>query len=197
MTEKEKAARGLLYDANYDDSILADRHQCKIMCFEYNTTHPEQAARREEIMRKLLAKTGKAFLIEPPFYCDYGYNIEIGEGFFANMNLVILDGAKVTFGDNVFIAPNCGFYTAGHPLDAEQRNKGLEYAYPITVGNNVWFGAHVAVMPGVTIGDNTVIGAGSIVTRDIPSGVIAVGNPCRVVREITEEDKNKYNRAKK
>lgn len=197
MTEKEKAARGLLYDANYDDSILADRQQCKIMCFEYNTTHPEQAARREEIMRKLLARTGKAFVIEPPFYCDYGYNIEIGEGFFANMNLVILDGAKVTFGDNVFIAPNCGFYTAGHPLDVEQRNKGLEYAYPITVGNNVWIGAHVAVMPGVTIGDNTVIGAGSIVTKDIPSGVIAVGNPCRVVREITEEDKNKYNKPKK
>lgn len=196
MTEKEKAARGLLYDANYDDSIQADRHQCKIMCFEYNTTHPEQTERREEIMRKLLAKTGKSFVIEPPFYCDYGYNIEIGEGFFANMNLVILDGAKVTFGDNVFIAPNCGFYTAGHPLDAEQRNKGLEYAYPIKVGNNVWFGAHVAVMPGVTIGDNTVIGAGSIVTKDIPSGVIAVGNPCRVVREITEEDKNKYNRAR-
>lgn len=129
---------------------------------------------------------------EQPFYCDYGYNIEIGENFYANMNCVILDEAKVTFGDNVFIAPSCGFYTAGHPLDVEQRNRGLEYARPIRVGNNVWIGAQVCVLPGVTIGDNTVIGAGSVVNRDIPANVIAAGNPCRVIREITEEDKTKY-----
>ena len=108
------------------------------------------------------------------------------------MNCIILDEAKVTFGDNVFIAPNCGFYTAGHPLDVEQRNKGLEYAYPITIGNNVWIGAHVCVLPGVTIGDNTVIGAGSIVTKNIPANVLAAGNPCKVIRNITEEDKLKY-----
>lgn len=108
-------------------------------------------------------------LLEQPFYCDYGYNIEIGENFYANMNCVILDEAKVTFGDNVFIAPSCGFYTAGHPLDVEQRNRGLEYARPIRVGNNVWIGAQVCVLPGVTIGDNTVIGAGSVVNRDIPA----------------------------
>lgn len=107
--------------------------------------------------------------MEQPFYCDYGYNIEIGENFYANMNCVILDEAKVTFGDNVFIAPSCGFYTAGHPLDVEQRNRGLEYARPIRVGNNVWIGAQVCVLPGVTIGDNTVIGAGSVVNRDIPA----------------------------
>ena len=109
-----------------------------------------------------------------------------------NMNCVILDGAKVTFGDNVFVAPGCGFYTAGHPLDAERRNAGLEYALPIRIGNNVWIGAQVCVLPGVTIGDNSVIGAGSVVTKDIPSGVLAAGNPCRVIRPITEADAARY-----
>ena len=126
------------------------------------------------------------------FWCDYGYNITFGENFFANHNLVILDCAKVTFGNNVFIGPNCGFYTAGHPIDFEQRNRGLEYAYPIKVGSNVWFGGGVQVMPGVSIGSNVVIGGGSIVTKDIPSNVIAVGNPCKVIREITEKDKETY-----
>ncbi len=116
--------------------------------------------------------------------CDYGYNIEIGENFYANHNLIILDGSKVQFGDNVFIAPNCSFYTAGHPLDAERRNKGLEYAKPIKVGNNVWIGGNVIVLPGVTIGDNTVIGAGSVVNKDIPSNVVAVGNPCKVIKQL-------------
>ncbi|MFR7478870.1 MAG: sugar O-acetyltransferase, partial [Acutalibacteraceae bacterium] len=125
---------------------------------------------------------------------DYGSHIQIGENFYTNHNCIILDGAPVVFGDNVFIAPNCTFSTAGHPLDVEQRNEGLEYAYPITVGDNVWFGASVTVLPGVTIGSNTVIGAGSVVNRDIPSGVVAVGNPCRVLRTITEEDKKKYGR---
>ena len=128
----------------------------------------------------------------PPFQCDYGYNIEIGENFFANFNCIIVDCAKVKFGNHVFIAPGCGFYTAGHPLDVSQRNQGLEYAYPITVGDNVWFGGNVSVLPGVTIGSNTVIGAGSVVNFDIPSGVIAAGNPCRVIREITEEDSRRY-----
>lgn len=116
------------------------------------------------------------------------HNIEIGENFFANHNTVILDCAKVKFGNNVFVAPNCGFHTAGHPIDAERRNQGLEYAYPITVGDNVWIGAGVQVMPGVTIGSNVVIGGGSVVVKDIPSNVVAVGNPCRVVRPITDED---------
>ena len=142
-------------------------------------------------MRKILGNTGASFCILAPFWCDYGYNIEIGENFFANHNCIILDCAKVTFGDNVFIAPNCGFYTAGHPIDAERRNQGLEYARPIKVGDDVWFGGGVQVMPGVTIGSNTVIGSGSVVTKDIPSGVVAAGNPCRVIRPITEEDKKR------
>ena len=116
--------------------------------------------------------------------CDYGYNIEIGENFYANHNLIILDVNKVTFGDNVFVAPNCSFYTSGHPLEYEIRNKGLEYAKPINVGNNVWIGGNVCVLPGVTIGDNVVIGAGSVVTKDIPSGVVSVGSPCKVIKEI-------------
>ena len=192
MTEKEKAQAGLLYDANYDQALMDERMAAKRLLFAYNQTPPDQAEERRRILRNLLGKLGESYLIEQPFYCDYGYNIEIGENFFANMNCVILDGAKVSFGDNVFIAPNCGFYTAGHPLDAERRNQGLEYAYPITVGNNVWIGANVSVLPGVSIGDNSVISAGSVLTRSIPANVLAAGNPCRVIREITEEDKKKY-----
>lgn len=124
-------------------------------------------------------------LIEQPFYCDYGYNIRVGKNFYANYNLVILDEATVIFGDNVFIAPNCGFYTAAHPLEADARNKGLEYARPIHVGDNVWLGAGVSVLPGVTIGDNCVIGAGSVVSRDIPSNSVAVGNPCKTIKKIS------------
>jgi galactoside O-acetyltransferase len=184
MTEKEKAAKGLLYNANYDAELIRERCLCKAMCYEHNKLHPKRIQEREDLVNKILGKTGKVFLIEQPFICDYGYNIEIGENFYANHDCTILDGAKVSFGNNVFIAPNCGFYTAGHPLDVSQRNAGLEYAYPITIGNNVWIGAHVIVLPGVTIGDNAVIGAGSVVTKDIPANVVAVGNPCRVIRNI-------------
>ena len=171
---------------------MGERLSCADRTFELNRLRPSQVKEREEILRGLLGRTGKTFSIVSPFFCDYGYNIEIGENFFMNMDCVILDGAKVTFGDNVFIAPGCGFYTAGHPLDVERRNAGLEYALPIRVGNNVWIGAGVCVLPGVTIGDNTVIGAGSVVTKDIPSGVLAAGNPCRVIREITADDVAKY-----
>lgn len=194
MTEREKMQQGLLYDANYDAKLLAERARCKDLCFAFNQLKPSLVAEQEQIIRRLLGKTGRKFCITAPFWCDYGCNIEIGENFYTNHNCVILDGAKVTFGDNVFVAPNCTFSTAGHPLDAEQRNQGLEYAYPITVGDNVWFGASVTVLPGVTIGSNVVIGAGSLVNRDIPDGVVAVGNPCRVLRKITEEDKKKYGR---
>lgn len=197
MTEREKMQQGLLYDANYDVELLEKRTRCKELCFSYNQLKPSLISEQKKIIRKLLGKTGEQFCITAPFWCDYGCNIEIGENFCTNHNCIILDGAKVIFGDNVFIAPNCTFSTAGHPLDTEQRNQGLEYAYPITVGDNVWFGASVAVLPGVSIGSNTVIGAGSVVNRDIPDGVIAVGNPCRVLRKITEDDKKKYWRNKK
>ena len=197
MTEREKMQQGLLYDANYDAELLAERTRCKDLCFAYNQLLPSLVDQQKDIIRRLFGKTGERFYITAPFWCDYGCNIEIGENFYTNHNCVILDGARVTFGDNVFIAPNCTFSTAGHPLDTEQRNQGLEYAYPITVGDNVWFGASVTVLPGVTIGSNTVIGAGSLVNRDIPDGVVAVGNPCRVLRKITDADKKKYGRNQK
>ena len=184
MTEKEKCHLGLLYDANYDRELLLDREKAKELLYDYNRLRPSQQKEKTQLLKSFLGKTGENLIIEPPFACDYGYNIEIGENFYANVNLVILDGAKVSIGANAFIAPNVGIYTAGHPLDAEQRNRGLEYARPVTIGNNVWIGAGVCILPGVTIGDNTVIGAGGVVTKDIPSNVLAVGNPCRVIKEI-------------
>lgn len=188
MTEKEKMAEYILYDANNDEELIKERVVCKDMCYDFNQLRPSEYDQQVELIRKLLGKTEERLCIVAPFWCDYGYNIEIGEDFYANHNCVILDCAKVTFGNNVFIAPNCGFYTAGHPVDAKRRNQGLEYAYPITVGDNVWIGGGVQVMPGVTIGSNVVIGGGSVVTKDIPDNVVAVGNPCRVLRPITKED---------
>ena len=187
MSEKEKMLSGQLYDANYDKELIDERMHCKCLCHKYNNLSPDNVEERKSVLKQLLGKTGENFLIEPDFICDYGYNIEIGENFYSNHNCVILDPAKVKFGDNVFIGPNCGFYTAGHPLDVKTRNAGIEYAYPITVGNNVWIGGNVCVMPGVTIGDNVVIGAGSGVTKDIPSNVVAVGNPCKVLNELNAE----------
>lgn len=187
MTEKEKMLAGMIYDANYDAALIEERLVCKELCRDYNDLRPREAEAREALLRRILGSAGEGLLIEQPFYCDYGYNIRVGNNFYANFNLVILDEAPVAFGDNVFIAPNCGFYTAGHPVDAAERNKGLEYARPITVGDNVWIGAGVSVLPGVSIGDNCVIGAGSVVVKDIPSNSVAVGNPCKVVKTISKE----------
>ncbi len=183
-TEKEKCALGLLYDANYDKELMKERTNCKLLCQEYNNLAYDKFEKRKKIIKKLFNKTQSEFLIEQPFVCDYGYNIEIGRNFYSNHNLIILDAGKVTFGDNVFIGPNCAFYTAGHPTEIELRNKGLEYAKPIKVGNNVWFGGNVVVLPGVEIGNNCTIGAGSVVVKNIPANSIAVGNPCRVIKTI-------------
>ena len=184
MSEKEKMIVGELYNANNDEELVNDRYRAKDICYEYNHLKPSDAEGKEKIIKSLFAKTGKQIIVEQNFWCDYGYNIYVGENFYMNHNCIILDGAKVEFGDNVFIAPNCGFYTAGHPLEVELRNKGLEYAKPIKVGNNVWIGGNVIVLPGVIIGDNVTIGAGSVVTKDIPSNVVAVGNPCKPIKEI-------------
>ena len=191
MTEKEKMQQQMLYDANYDTELIRERQVAKDLCYQFNQLRPSDETNQQQILSQLLGKKSDNCCILAPFWCDYGYNIEVGKNFFANHNTVILDGAKVTFGDNVFIAPNCGFYTAGHPIDAERRNQGLEYAYPITVGDNVWIGPGVHVMPGVKIGSNVVIGGGSVVVKDIPDNVVAVGNPCHPVRPITEADKHK------
>lgn len=183
MTEKEKQQKGLPYLASAPE-VLNDLFTCEEECFNLNMLPPSKCEERTQRLRKLLGKTGESFKIIAPFFCDYGYNIEIGEHFFANTNLVILDEAKVTFGDHVFIAPNCSFYTAGHPLNPEERNKNIEYALPIKVGNNVWIGGNVVVLPGVTIGNNVTIGAGAVVTHDVPDNVVAAGNPCKVIKKI-------------
>lgn len=185
MTEKEKAQAGILYDANNDPTLSAERIIAAELCYDYNMLRPTQIEERSAMLNRILGRKGTNCTILSPFHCDYGYNIEIGNNFFANYNFVVLDCAKVTIGDNVFIAPNVGIYCAGHPLDITERNKGLEFAKPITIGNNVWIGAGVHICPGVTIGDNTTIGAGAVVTKDIPANVLAYGNPCRVIRNIT------------
>ena len=180
MPEKEKMLAGELYYAS-DEELTKEHNIAQRILWKFNNSPEEN---RSEILKELFGSTGENFCIKPNFRCDYGYNICFGRNFYANHNLVILDTTTVKFGDNVFIGPNCGFYTAGHPVDVKQRNSGLEYAKPITVGNNVWFGGNVIVLPGVTIGDNTIIGAGSVVTKDIPANVIAVGNPCKVIKSI-------------
>ena len=188
VTDMIRGMEGRLYDANFDEEVLRALDECKDLCFDYNSVRPTQRAELHERLVQIVGSCGEHAHVTPPFWCDYGKNIRMGENFYANHGLVILDGAQVTFGNNVFIAPNCVFSTAGHPVDAERRNKGLEYALPITVGDDVWFGMGVLVCPGITIGSNVVIGAGSVVTKDIPSGVVAVGNPCRVMRPIGPED---------
>lgn len=188
MSEKEKGLRGELYNPNKDAALQQEMMKCKELCMQYNALSPLEDAKRQVLLTRILGGMGQGASVMSPFYCDYGVNITVGDGFFSNHNLVILDGASVSFGDNVFIGPNCCFSAAGHPLDAQRRNAGLEFAYPITVGDSVWFGANVTVLPGVSIGDGTVVGAGSVVTKDLPAGVVAAGNPARVLREITEQD---------
>lgn len=186
-SEKDKMISGKLYNA-FEEQLVDERKTAKDLVFECNSLPPSRFDERDKLLRKLLGKTGRSFFIEQPFRCDYGYNIELGENFFSNYNLIILDCAKVTIGNNVLIGPNVGIYTAGHPVHYSIRNEGLEYALPIAIGDNVWIGGNVVINPGVTIGANSVIGSGSVVTKDIPSNVVAVGNPCKVLREITDDD---------
>lgn len=192
LTGYGNATRGLLYDANYDAELIKLRNATKAKLFEYNALHPAKEDEKEAILRGLFGKVGKHLKIESTIHFDYGFNIEIGDNFYANVNLVILDQAKVTFGDNVFIGPNVGIYTAGHPVDVERRNQGLEYALPVKIGNNIWIGGGVQIVPGVTIGDGSVIGTGSVVTKDIPANSVAVGSPCKVMRHVREADKHAF-----
>lgn len=181
-------ALGLWYDANYDANLVAQRLQAEDLCFKLNKTAPSDTQLRENILSQLLPKRGKETVILSPFMTDYGFNCSIGDYTFINHNAYLMDGAPIVIGAHCFIGPNCGFYTASHPLLSQERNHGWEKALPITLGDNVWLGAGVMVLPGVTIGDDAVIGAGSVVTHDIPSGCIAFGSPCKIVRELTESD---------
>lgn len=180
----------LPYIADEECNRLMLENRCKI--FEFNNTNPREVKRLDGLIREILGKAGENVTIMQPFHCDYGKNIEVGDNFYANYNLTVLDVAKVTIGNNVFIAPNVSIFTAGHPVHFEMRNTLLEYGIPVTIGDNCWIGGNAVICPGVNIGEGAVIGAGSVVTKDVPKNVIAAGNPCRVIREITDGDKKYY-----
>lgn len=188
MTEREKRDVGMWYDNNYDTELLVEREKAEKLSFAYNHTSPEKTEEKQKVLEELFPNMGGNVTILAPVYTDYGYECYIGDDTFINHNAYLMDGARLTIGKHCFIGPNCGIYTAHHALIAEERNKGLEMAMPITIGDNVWIGGDVTIVPGVTIGDGAVIGAKSVVTKDIPANVIAAGNPCKVIRSITEND---------
>lgn len=189
MNNIERRDREMAYIS--DETVMEEQKKTRKILRELNTADPSDFERNGEIVEQLLGKSHKAF-INPPFYCDYGFHIEVGESFFANYNCTIIDVAKVKIGDNCQLAPNVSIYTAGHPVHPDSRNSLYEYGIGVTIGDNVWIGGNTVILPGVHIGSNTVIGAGSVVTKDIPDWVIAAGNPCRVIRKITEDDRKYY-----
>lgn len=191
MNQKERMLKNLPYKA-WLDGLEEERLENKKKIYEYNNCRPDEGEKSQRLIREILGKTGENVYVEAPFRCDYGYNIEVGENFYANYNLVILDVGRVKIGKNAQFAPNVAIYTAGHPVHPDSRNSGYEYGIDITIGDNVWLGGNTVIMPGVHIGNNAVIGAGSVVTKDIPDDVVAAGNPCRVLRSITEEDRKYY-----
>jgi maltose O-acetyltransferase len=182
MTEKEKMLSGQLYLSS-DEELVRDRKYAKKLCFEFNKTEPSRHDRKRTILKKLF-RTDKNCFVEPQFYCDYGYNIIVGENFYANNDCIILDVNTVKIGNSVLLGPGVKICTASHPVNHDERIKGFEYGLPIEIGNNVWIGAGVIILPGVKIGNNSIIGAGSVVTKDIPSNVLAVGNQCRIVKNL-------------
>ena len=196
MDNKERMLANLPYKA-WLDGLSEERLENKKKIFKYNNLEPGNLEEKDRLIKDILGKCGDYINIEPPFFCDYGYNIEIGENFFANYNFTVLDVGKVRIGENVQVAPNVSIYTAGHPVHPESRNSGYEYGIDITIGDNVWIGGNTCIMPGVTVGNNVVIGAGSVVTKDLPDDVIAAGNPCRIIRKITEADRDYYYKDRK
>lgn len=190
MNHKDRMLNGLPYLSN-EDGLFEERQRAKALCYRINTCDPLDVMKRGEYLKELLPNASEKIYIEPPFRCDYGTNMYIGDGFYSNYNLTVLDCAKVIIGNNVLIGPNVCITTAGHPIHYLSRRR-YEYADEIVVGNNVWIGANVVINPGVKIGDNCAIGSGSVVTKDIPSDTVAVGNPCKVLRMITDEDRKYY-----
>lgn len=191
MNQKERKQAGLPYRV-CDAGLMDEQAENKKRVFEFNNCPPWEQEKMADLIRRIFGKTGNDPWVISPFHCDYGYNIEVGDNFICNYNCVMLDVNKITIGDNVKIGPNVTITTAGHPVHPVTRNSGYEYGIPITVGDNVWIGCNVVINPGVNIGRNTVIGSGSVVTRDLPADVIAVGNPCRVMRKITDDDRDFY-----
>jgi len=187
-SEKQRMLAGELYIAS-DAELVRDFKRARTLTRQFNNSTEEDTEYRKNLLRELFAATGENIHIEPPFRCDYGSQITVGENFYANFDCIILDVCEVKIGDNVMFGPRVHIFTAGHPIDAEVRNSQLEFGKPVTIGDNVWIGGNVVINLGVTIGNNTIIGSGAVVTKDIPPNVIAVGNPCKVLREITGEDK--------
>lgn len=179
MTEKEKMLAGSLYDAN-DPELLRERARAKGILLAFNASLDPDT----RLPRDFFGRLGRTFLIEPPFHCDYGYNIALGENFYANVGCVILDVCSVSFGDGCLLGPRVCIFTATHPLDPALRRQGLESGRPVVIGHNVWIGGNAVINPGVAIGDDTVVGSGAVVTRSLPAGVLAAGNPARVIRSL-------------
>lgn len=193
MTEKNKMLLGQLYNAN-DKVLVAERHRARIIFQQINSLSDDQKKERRILIYKLLPNADKGLWIEPPFFCDYGYNIKTGKNVFLNFNCCILDVMEVKIGNNVMLGPNVHVYTATHPIDVKTRNSWLEFAEPINIGNDVWIGGGAIICPGVTIGNGAVIGAGSVVTKNIPDNVLAAGNPAKTIKEIdNSQNKSKTN----
>ena len=189
MNNIERRDNGILYIS--DESVFEQQKRARRLTQKLNTMDRSDFEGISAVVKELLGKSEGAF-VNPPFYCDYGFNIEVGKNLFCNYNCTIIDVGKVVIGDNCQIAPNVAIYTAGHPVHPAARNTTYEYGIDITIGNNVWIGGNTVILPGVHIGDNVVIGAGSVVTKDIPSWYIAAGNPCKLIRKITETDRYTY-----
>lgn len=195
MNVEEIIKSGKLYNCeieNLDKELCAKRMEFKELLYDFNNSRPSELEKRQEILKKVLAEMGEGCYIEPPFYANWGCNVHIGDNFYANFSLTVVDDTDIFIGDNVMIAPNVVLATGTHPIDPNLRAPAHQYNAPIHIGNRVWIGAGAVILPGITIGDDSVIGAGSVVTRDIPAGVVAVGNPCRVLRKITDRDRQKF-----
>lgn len=196
MTEKEKQHSGAIYFPG-NEELMKEQFQCLELLYDYNSTRPYEAEKREQLLKQMFAEIGSGCYIEPPLHANWGgHHVRFGNNVYANFNLTLVDDSYITVGDMTMIGPNVTLSTAGHPILPELRKKGLQFNMPITIGKNCWLGAGVIVCPGVTIGDNSVIGAGSVVTRDIPPDSVAYGSPCRVIRKISEHDREFYFRDK-
>lgn len=183
MTEKEKMIAGELYRPS-DETLVKDRYNARLLLNTINTLSEKDKEQRDAAVNKLIKNMGDNLYIEPPFFCEYGYNIKGGKNLYMNFNCCILDVSTVTFGDNVMLAPGVQIYTATHPLKSEERDSGLEFAKPITIGNSVWIGGNSTICPGVTLGNNVVVGAGSVVTKSFPDNVVIAGNPAKIIKTI-------------